>query len=80
MAGIKISELPATSVILAEDQFPLSRGDSTRRISGSQLMTRDQYNELSSEIDTLSATTFQELSSLGQTVENKKRWADFTSN
>lgn len=90
MAGIKISELPATAIILEDDQLILSRGDSTRRVAGNQFLTKTQTAELSSAItslsstafttiSSLSSTAFTAISSLSSTVENKKRWSDFMS-
>jgi hypothetical protein len=68
MAGIKISELPATSIILGDDQLILSRGDSTRRVSGNEFLTKVQTAELSASIQTLSATTFTSISALSSTT------------
>jgi hypothetical protein len=64
MAGIKISELPATTIILEDDQLILSRGDSTRRVSGNQFLTRVQTAELSASIASLSSTTSMAISAL----------------
>jgi hypothetical protein len=64
MAGIKISELPATTIILEDDQLILSRGDSTRRVPGNQFLTRVQTAELSASIASLSSTTSLAISSL----------------
>lgn len=68
MAGIKISELPATSIILEDDQLILSRGDSTRRVAGNQFLTRVQTAELSGSIYNLSTSTSTALSSLSSTT------------
>ena len=64
MAGIKISELPLTTIILEDDQLILSRGDSTRRVPGSQFLTKTQTAELSASIQALSVSTFTSISSL----------------
>jgi hypothetical protein len=79
MSGIKISELPATAIILEDDQLILSRGDSARRVAGNQFMTRVQTAELSASIDSLSSTAFTTISTLSTEVYNKKRWIDFLS-
>ena len=64
MAGIKISELPATTIILEDDQLILSRGDSTRRVPGGQFLTKTQMVQLSTSIESLTLSTFASISSL----------------
>jgi hypothetical protein len=79
MAGLKISELPATSILLEDDQLILSRGDSTKRIAGNEFQTKAQTAQLSAGIDNLELTTFTTISSLSAEVAAKKRWIDFIS-
>lgn len=64
MAGIKISELPATTIILEDDQLILSRGDSTRRVPGGQFLTKVQTAQLSASIESLTLSTVSSISSL----------------
>ena len=68
MAGIKISELPATPIILEDDWLILSRGDSTRKVSGNQFQTKTQTAELSGKIADLALTTTSSFSSLSTTM------------
>jgi len=90
MAGIRISELPATAVLLDTDQLLLSRNDSARRIAGSEFQTKVQTAQLSSAIISLSGEVFEAINELSTTTTttisglsaelyNKKRWVDFTS-
>ena len=64
MAGIKISELPATSLIYEDDSLILSRGDSTRKIAGRHFATTLITNQLSTNNANLTRTTTNTFNSL----------------
>ena len=55
MAGIRITDLPVVNDIKNSDQLILARGETTRRVYGSALVTAEYVNDLLSRIDALSA-------------------------